>query len=80
MQINHNEDLNRISQLQADQKPKEKNKKYQALNVKIFQTIDELEEWLDLNLNATVIEIENHILHYMDYMQFLLAGQTPPDN
>ena len=79
LQIEHNKQLNRISQLQADHETKAKNKKYQQLNSKIFQTRNELEEWMNTNLNASVDEIDNHILQYMDYVQYLLAGQTPPN-
>ena len=48
------------------------------LPLQFFEARNTLEQYMNQNVDASINEIDNYFLHYMDYIQFLLAGQTPP--
>ena len=79
LQREHNRQLTRIAQLLDGQPPKQKKPKFVRLNNLIQEAKEQLEEWLDENVDLPVADIEAHILHYMDRMQYMLAGQNPPN-
>ena len=53
---------------------------YGRLNDQIEHNKLQLHRWLAENVpRLAPREIKEHILHYMDRVQYLLGGQTPPE-